>query len=66
MEKNMMSSRTRWTIFLAGNAAIAFVVWLTAPLVLGERPPFWIWAVVVAGIVAINAVLTVRSQRRTR
>jgi hypothetical protein len=59
-----MSSRTRWTIFIVGNAAIVLIVWLTAPLVFGERPPLWIWALVAAGIVTIDAVLAVRRRRQ--
>jgi uncharacterized membrane protein len=55
-----MSTRSRWTIFIVGNAAIGVLVWLTAPLVFGERPPFWIWAVVVAAIVTLDAMLLVR------
>jgi hypothetical protein len=55
-----MSTRTRWTIFIVGNAAIGIVVWLTAPVVFGERPPFWLWAVVVAAMVALDAVLLTR------
>ncbi len=58
-----MSKRSLWTIFLAGNAAIAIAVWLTAPLVFGERPPFWIWAIVAAGIIAFDSGLAVRRGR---
>ncbi len=63
MEGCMMSSQTRWTIFIVGNAAIAAVVWLTAPLAFGERPPLWVWAVVAAVIVTIDAALAVRLRR---
>jgi hypothetical protein len=63
MEGQKMSKRSLWTIFVVGNAAIAIVAWLTAPQVLGERPPFWIWAIVAAGIIAFDAVLGVRRRR---
>jgi len=46
-----------------GNAAIAFAAWLTATLVLGERPPLWVWAIVAAGIITFDAVLAVRRRR---
>jgi uncharacterized membrane protein len=55
-----MSTRSRWTIFIVGNAAIGVLVWLTAPLVFGERPPFWIWAVVIAAILTLDAIVFVR------
>jgi len=58
-----MSRRTLWTIFVMGNAAIAFAAWLTATLVLGERPPLWVWAIVAAGIITFDAVLAVRRRR---
>jgi hypothetical protein len=58
-----MSKRSLWTIFILGNATIAVAAWLTAPLVLGERPPFWIWAIVATGIIAFDAVLAIRRRR---
>lgn len=58
-----MSSRMRWMIFIGGNVAIAIVVWISAPLVFGERPPLWVWAVVAAGIIALDAALAVRRRR---
>jgi hypothetical protein len=51
-------------IFIVGNAAIVLIVWITAPLVFGERPPLWIWAPVAAAIVAIDAILAVRRRRQ--
>jgi hypothetical protein len=59
----MMSKRTQWTIFIVGNAVIAVVLWLTAPRVLGERPPLWVWAIAAGVIVAADAVLAVRRRR---
>jgi hypothetical protein len=59
-----MSSRTRWTIFIVGNASIVLIVWMTAPLVFGERPPIWIWAAVAAAIVTIDAAIVIRRRRQ--
>jgi hypothetical protein len=60
-----MSNRTRWAIYIFGNAAIAVAVWLTAPEVFGERPPLWIWALVVGVMLVLWEVMATRRRRLT-